>query len=341
MSRKQSQFLDNLLSDKAADELPAPRQRPNSLLARENVLSRLATGEVKQVTELRLDPARCRIWEGNGRSYAALSGDSCKDLIDSIVAEGGQRVPVIVRHLKNDPDHEFELMVGTRRHWSIAWLRTHNYPDMTLLAHVHDIDDEAAFRLADLENRVRTDLSDLERARNYAQALQRHYEGVQARMAERLRISQSWLTKMLALAHLPDTIVAAYPTPHAIQVNGGYEIASLLNDRRAAELVIAQAESIAAEQQLLRQKNGAAIPGPEVTRRLLNSAREKRGRRVPVPVLSAAGRPLLSIIADRADGLTLRIHPQNEATETEIAARVADAVRVARISRPNEKKRHI
>lgn len=42
---------------------------------------------------------------------------------------------------------------------------------MKLLAQVADLDDEAAFRLADIENRARKDVSDIERARNYAAAL--------------------------------------------------------------------------------------------------------------------------------------------------------------------------
>jgi ParB family chromosome partitioning protein len=42
---------------------------------------------------------------------------------------------------------------------------------MQFVAQVAQLDDEAAFRLADLENRARKDLSDLERARNYAEAL--------------------------------------------------------------------------------------------------------------------------------------------------------------------------
>jgi len=336
MSRKQSQFIEGLLKD-TADEVPTRAPRAN-LLNRELALGRLASGEVRQVTELRLDPGRCRIWEGNGRYYASLSEDTCRDLIDSMIAEGGQRIPAIVRHIKNDPDHDYEVLAGSRRHWSVAWLRTHNYPDMAFLAQVQDLDDEAAFRLADLENRARADLSDLERARNYAQALQRHYGGVQSRMADRIRVSKGWLTKMLALAQLPDNVIAAYPTASAIQVKGGYELTVLLADKRATERITTEAGELAAEQERRRRAGEVAIPGPEVTRRLQESAKERRGRRIAIPVLAATGRPLLSILSDRADGLTIRLHANSGADEAEIAARVADAVRVARMVRTNAKK---
>nr|WP_293847327.1 ParB N-terminal domain-containing protein [Sphingopyxis sp.] len=39
-----------------------------------------------------------------------------QDLIDSILAEGGQKVPVVVRHVSGDPDYDYEVIAGTRRH---------------------------------------------------------------------------------------------------------------------------------------------------------------------------------------------------------------------------------
>jgi ParB family chromosome partitioning protein len=174
---------------------PAPARAPSpglgplrgtTLLNRESALARVASGEVRQVTQLLLDPARVRVWAGNARSYAHLSEESCRELIDSIIAEGGQKVPAVVRRLEGDPAYDYEVIAGTRRHWSIAWLRANSYPQFQFLAQVAQLDDEAAFRLADLENRARKDVSDLERARNYALALKDHYGNHLTRMAERL-----------------------------------------------------------------------------------------------------------------------------------------------------------
>jgi ParB family transcriptional regulator, chromosome partitioning protein len=91
-------------------------------------------------------------------------------------------VPAVVRRVEGDPLHDYEVIAGTRRHWWISWLRANNYPDMVFLAQVQVLDDESAFRLADLENRARKDVSDLERARNYANALENHYGSSQRRM---------------------------------------------------------------------------------------------------------------------------------------------------------------
>ncbi|MEG8058703.1 ParB/RepB/Spo0J family partition protein [Sphingomonas sp. 22L2VL55-3] len=193
---------------------PAPpipeRSRGTTLLNRETALARVTSGEVRQVTQLLLDPTRVRIWPGNARSYKHLTEDGCRELIDSIIAEGGQKVPAVVRRVDGDPAHDFEVIAGTRRHWSISWLRAHSYPEMQFVAQVASLDDEAAFRLADLENRARKDVSDLERARNYADALNTHYGNHLTRMAERLKVSKGWLSKMVKVAQIPDTVIAAF-----------------------------------------------------------------------------------------------------------------------------------
>ena len=87
MSKRQSDYLANLLNDPApapatagetppalpAAEEPAKPARPANLLERETALARIASGDVKQVTQLLLDPARVRIWPGNARHQASLT----------------------------------------------------------------------------------------------------------------------------------------------------------------------------------------------------------------------------------------------------------------------------
>src|SRR4051794_35940322 len=176
MSRSpQKNYLDRLLTPEGTAEQEAhenaQRASPplgSPLLTRANTLERIGSGELKQVAQVRVDPKRCRIWPGNGRNYATLNYERCKDLIDSMIAEGGQKVPALVRKLKSDPDHDYEVIYGSRRHWATSWLRTNNYPEFVFLAEVRDLDDEAAFRLADLENRARQDITEFERAKNYS-----------------------------------------------------------------------------------------------------------------------------------------------------------------------------
>ena len=149
--------------------------RTGLLGERENRLAELAAG--KSVTRLQelIDPGRCRIWGEHNRDYAALSADNCDDLIDSFKAEGRQNFPAIVRRIQGDPDHDYEVICGARRHWAVTWMRAHHQPDFRFLVEPRELTDEEAFRLADLENRSRRDLSDYERASDYARAIDRYY----------------------------------------------------------------------------------------------------------------------------------------------------------------------
>jgi len=332
MSRKQSDYLKGLLGADAEGEDSAPRVSARSatprmtLLNRENALARVASGEVRQITELRLDPARCRIWAGNGRIYAKLNEEACRDLIDSMIAEGGQKVPAVVRRIQGDPLYDYEVLAGTRRHWSVSWLRANHYPDIAFLAQVHEMDDEAAFRLADIENRARKDLSDIERARNYRDALAAHYGGVQARMAERLKISKGWLSKMLAVAELPDSVVEAFALPADLQLKPAYALAQFLNHPAQSRRMVAEAQKLAHSQAERRARADAPLPAATVYARLTLAALDKDIEATLPLAYSDLGRPILTIAAANRRGLTLKLHPGSGAKRADILAALEQAL---------------
>lgn len=328
MARKQSDYLAALLADEAVEKKSEPgtvavvedtpppaapprpdRMRGTTLLGRESALARVASGEVRQVTQLLLDPARVRVWKGNARSYQHLSEESCGELIDSIVAEGGQKVPAVVRRIEGDPDHEFEVIAGTRRHWSISWLRANSYPEMQFVAQVVTLDDEAAFRLADLENRARKDVSDLERARNYATALYDHYGNHMSRMAERLKLSKGWLSKMLKVASIPDAVLAAFASPADVQLKPAYPLAQALDDRAAAPAILREARAIARQQEERRAKGLPTLSANEVIARLLASPKASgEVQKTARSYEGAFGRPAITVQSVNRQGVTLRLH---------------------------------
>jgi ParB family chromosome partitioning protein len=366
MAKKQRDYLASLLADMpaetgtapspapaedgaAADEANAssPRLSPAppapaparataraglSLLGRENALARVASGEVRQVTQLLLDPARVRVWSGNARLQAQLSEESCRDLIDSIVAEGGQKVPAVVRHLAGDPDHDYELIAGTRRHFAIAWLRAHSWPEMKLLAQVADLDDEAAFRLADIENRARKDISDIERARNYAEALERHYGGKAVRMAERLKVSKGWLSKMLKAAALPDAVLAAFANWHELTLNPAYKLALALDDKSRAEAIRREAKAIATENVRAADRGEPPSPGAAVLARLLRAtarvAPAQRDYRMELP--GPHGRPLMVVKGVTRQGISLHLPLGSGAGDDQLAQALRDVLETLR-----------
>ncbi len=331
MARKQSDYLAALLSEDA-DASPADtgsaatpqsdrgeRARATTLLGRESALARVASGEVRQVTQLLLDPARVRVWPGNARSYAHLSEESCRELIDSLIAEGGQKVPAVIRRVEGDPSHEYEVIAGTRRHWAISWLRAHSYPDMQFVAQVAQLDDEAAFRLADIENRARSDVSDLERARNYAEALKAHYGNHLTRMAERLKLSKGWLSKMLKVAALPDAVITAFASPAEIQLKPGYALAQALDDKDKSGAIRKEANRLAREQASRREANRPALPASDVLKTLM--AAPDAGSAKPQPLvmtLQRTARPLVSLQSSNRQGVTLRLHAASGADIEEV-----------------------
>lgn len=332
MAGKQSDYLSALLAE---DEAPSPtplqandRQRGTTLLGRESALARVASGEVRQVTQLLLDPARVRVWSGNARAYDQLTEENCRELVDSIIAEGGQKVPAVVRRLKNDPDYDFEVIAGTRRHWSVSWLRSHSYPDICFLAQVADLSDEAAFRLADLENRARKDVTDLERARNYAHALEDHYEGHQGRMAERLRLSQGWLSKMLKVAAIPDSVIAAFASPADVTLKPSYPLAQALADLEKAPLIECEADRLSAEQSARRTRKEAPLAPADVLRRLLNATRSA-STISPGDIMvwnSRFDRPALSVLSTSRQGATIRLHAGSGANSDDLQKALRAAI---------------
>jgi ParB family chromosome partitioning protein len=301
MSSKNRSFAAGLLGalDEAAPQPESPTRLGVGVLAgRENRMAELASGAVVARAVEQVDPARCRIWSEHNRDYAKLDEARCADLIESFKAQGRQEFPAIVRRVRGAPDIDFEVICGARRHWTVSWLRAHNYTDFRFLVEVRDLTDEEAFRVSDLENRARDDLSDVERARDYLKALDRHYAGRQKDMAARLNVSEAWLSRYLDLARLPGDLVAAFENPHDLKIKHVTQLKPLLKPDDRERRVLAEAAVIA------RQKGeGAPLKPQDVIRRLgaaaappKKSGSPKRSGKASAEVVSSpTGQPLFRV----------------------------------------------
>ncbi len=300
------------LAGAGAPSAPARLPPRTSILAgRENRLAELTRGSSQTRLHELVDPARCRIWQYHNRDYAALSEGTCADLLESIKAQGRQEVPAIVRRVSDATDHDWEVICGARRHWTISWLRAHNHPEMKFLIEPRELTDEEAFRLADLENRSRKDLSDYERATDYARAVDLFYNGSQQRMVERLEVSKSWLSRYLELAKLPAPILAAFGTPHALGISHAATLAPLLKAPKSATALIEAADALASEQRE-RHLEGSAYLSPAVCVQRLLARGQGRAQRVrehvPITIKSAGGDVLLKAqMASRGGALTITV----------------------------------
>lgn len=266
MSKRHDAIFNDVLKDLSAPA--APDRGGARFLKRQNALS--DTGEREEKVLRWVDPASCVMWARHNRAYELLSEENCRDLIDSIRAQGQQEFPAIVRRLPTGQGAEYEVICGARRHFAISWLRANNYPQFRYLIEVRDLTDEEAFRLADIENRDRADLSDYERARDYLSALDLYYGGKQKSMAARLEVSEAWLSRYLYLARLPAVIVEAWPQITEIKELHARSVRPLLND--AEDKVLAEAKAIAAEQDRARKGQGGYVPVPKVLARLKAAA---------------------------------------------------------------------
>lgn len=301
----------------------APALPTDAVLAsRSATLAELATGKLVADRTMWVPAARCRPWAYHNRDQELLTEESCADLIDSLKSEGKQRIPAIVRRLKGDPDHDYEIIAGVRRHWSIAWLNAHNYPDFEFLVTVQALTDEEAFRLADVENRARQDLTDLERARDYLKALDLFYGGKQAEMAQRLNVQPSWLSRLLDLARLPEAVLAAFPDPRSIRVEHAKQLAPVLRGGPAEARVLAEAEVLRAAHSAAAAQGEQLPKASDVVRRLIQAAAPPvtRARAAKGEVLmSAARRPMLRV-ETRKSGVALEILGGSGATHAELRA---------------------
>lgn len=307
----------------AASRLPP---RTGILAARENRLASLAAGlTVTRVHEL-VDPVRCRIWTGHNRDYSALNEAVCGDLLESLRAQGRQEVPAIVRRVTGDPDCEFEVICGARRHWSVTWLRAHDYPDFRFLIEPREMSDEEAFRVADLENRSRKDLSDYERAMDYARAVESYYDGSQQRMAERLQVSRSWLSRYLELARLPAEVMAAYGSPHALGISHAAKLAPLLRKPVTQRQMLEEAALLLSEQGDRKEKGQAPLAAAEVTRRLV--AVPTRPRRPPMKAEARDVRGQVIVKAERGRGgaVTIVVPKPDGVDGSDLLAAVMDVL---------------
>jgi ParB family chromosome partitioning protein len=319
MSSKNRSFAAGLMGslDEAAPQPEAPTRMPVGILAsRENRMAELASGAVVGRAIEQVDPARCRLWSEHNRDYAALDEARCADLIESFKAQGRQEVPAIVRRVRGVPDIDFEVICGARRHWTVSWLRAHNYTEFRFLVEVRELTDEEAFRISDLENRAREDLSDIERARDYLKALVRHYGGSQKDMASRLNVSEAWLSRYLDLARLPAPLVAAFGDPHELRIKHVTQLKPLLKPDDRERRVLAEATAISA-----RKGEGGASKPQDVIRLLAAAADPpKRSGSTGEVFTAAGGAPVLRIDGRKRREVTLTLLLAGGASRSEAEA---------------------
>ena len=299
------------------DDSASSSSRPSFLEKRGHALTEIGK-TVKRLT-IRIKPSECSIWPGNARDYELLDEKRLETLIESIKSENGNRIPVVIRRTPN-AEKQYELITGTRRHWAISWLNQNHYPDIELLASLETLDDEGAFRLADIENREREDISPLERALNYKHALQEFYGGNVSQMSERMGIARPTLHSYLLLADLPAEIIPAFASPLDIQTRYANQLNPFLRDDAKRAKLLSAATALADEQAFRLSNDDLPIGGVDVMKRLIAAASVKASDRPKGEF--RVGNVVVGKISDTARGLTVTIRP-GEWSEDDILSALA------------------
>ncbi|WP_282611240.1 ParB/RepB/Spo0J family partition protein [Pelagibius sp. Alg239-R121] len=304
---------------KKIERTARPEQTPR-LFQRGHHLNDLVSGDLVEKTVRMVDPVICKMWPHHNRRYAELNETNCADLIDGIKAEEGQQFAAIVRELTNDPDYKYEVVCGARRHWTISYLRANNYPNYKFMVEIRSLTDEEAFRLSDVENRDRLDISDYERALDYLGALDRFYGGKQKNMAQRLSVSEGWLSKYLDLARLPKEIVGAYASHVDFKTRHAVALKPLLRTKDQERRVLAVAGKLAQEQEELRKAGRSLIDGVSVIARLKAGAAQHTKKAPPQTVdeyRTDDGSVFLKVKRGGGSTVSMELRPKAGATKKE------------------------
>jgi ParB family chromosome partitioning protein len=115
-------LIRDILNTLSYDPPPTIEAQDGALTRLDKRLSGLTPGTGVARNVVRIRPRECSVWDGNPRNVPGLTAANCRSLIDSIAAEGGNRIPVLIRLTPPGSALPYELLVGSRRRFSIDWL---------------------------------------------------------------------------------------------------------------------------------------------------------------------------------------------------------------------------
>ena len=235
-------------------------------LLRENDELRVRAAQVDEL-EGRLSEVRdeLRTWDGAlparlidtadiarsefaNRHASAFEGKLFEEFKREIQEAGRNSQPIKVRAIANPGEGpHYELVFGHRRYEACRQI------GLPVWAVVENLDDRALIEEMDRENRGRADPSPWEQGMTYLRALEKGVYPSNRQMAAALGVDISNLGKALALARLPTTVVAAFPTPQSIQLAWATDLGKTLAEDPAG--LVARAEALSSEKGVLTAKS--------------------------------------------------------------------------------------
>lgn len=189
---------------------------------------KLPSGQEIQLYETYLPTEVCKIWTGNNRLEETRQDESLQELIEVIRAQG-QLIPGFVRPVKEDPNHQYEVIYGSRRFAACQALSQPFY------AIVGELSDKDALILMDAENNARKELSVYEKALSFKEWLKSGVFSSREDLATHLGVSAAWVSRVQSILKLPEEVLGAFNRKTDIKIRWVIELVKLLGSGTKAK----------------------------------------------------------------------------------------------------------
>lgn len=206
-----------------------------------------------------LDPQRVFPSKWANRHAASFEDSDFALLKEEIQQAGGNVQPIKVRPVDGHPT-DYEIVFGHRRHRACLEL------GLPVNAMVEPVSEVELFEQMERENRGRKNLSAWEQGCMYRQAIDGGLYASLRKLSESLGIDLSMVSKSIALARLPASVVAAFATPLDIQYRWAQPLSEAV--QKDPEGVLQRAKEIASQ----AERPGAAQIAAMLTGRVLNGS---------------------------------------------------------------------
>ena len=251
--------------------------------------NRISSAKYARLPALEIEPSRCKPWFYHNRDLAWLTTEKCSDLISSI-SRNGQREPGMVRKIdqdKNpDPDHDFEIIYGVRRWYSVSQLHGKKFlavvtedSDMECMVHMHS------------ENADSQDITEFERAYSFKIQFESGLFSGQRAMAKELGVSQSLVSRMINAASIfnYDFIRNLFPNKLDISVREAFNLYKLLEDKKTGLEIEKRAKNI------LSSKSKQNLSTRDIFAALKGASSSKKAQDTDVVLLSRKKENLITL----------------------------------------------
>ena len=248
-----------------------------------------------------LDPRRIRRSKYANRHASEFKTPDFERFKQLILDAGVNVQPIKVRPVTDDPNYEFEVAFGHRRHQATL------DGGLSVLAFIEEMSDQELWLVMARENLERKDMSPWEQGKSLLQAMESALFPNSRKLALDLGVDVSNAAKLLSLARLPDALVAAFAAPTELQVHWSKPLSDAL--QRDPDGVIARANGLAA---LVPKKAAKVVFGELVAEPVSNKPLE----------LMKDGKVVATITRKGKGGVTITIpkSPDLKAVEKAVKA---------------------